>query len=303
MNRLLRVPFLALLLTACASSPPPETAEPASPLPARLEVQNRTALTAFEKGRFQQAADLYGQALETATAMDDSAAIVDALYNRAVSLMLAENYGDAAQAIRSAEGELARAGRSAPPELTLLAATLAYRTGDDARAWELTEILVGPTRSTNTQVIERAWFLRGLLAERAGDADALNNAISALQQSRDTDTRADRLELEGYRAEASGNPEAAIASLDAASRNRDEIADYRGKSRTLVAAAEVLEVQGRKQEAANRYLRAGRSAASRGSIREARAWLERAEELATETGATDTAAEARRQLEGIEAGG
>lgn len=293
----------ALLLTACASQPPPAPPEPTSPLPARLELQNRTALTAFEKGRFEQAADLYGQALATATAMDDSAAIVDALYNRAVSLMLAENYAEAAQAIRSAEGELARSGRNAPPELTLLAATLAYRTGEDSRAWQLTERLVQSERSPNAQVTERAWFLRGLLAKRESDAAALDDAISALQTSRDADTRADRLELEGYRAAAAGDPEAAIASLDAASRYRDDIGDYRGKSRSLVAAAEVLETQGRKQDAAIRYLRAGRSAASRGSSAEAQIWLEKAEQLATDAGADETAAEARRQLDGIGAAG
>jgi len=297
-NSMLRVLALTTLLAACASAPLPPP-EPAPPLQDRLEAQNRAARTAFEKGRFQQAADLYAQALGTATAMDDSPAIVDAHYNRAVSMMLSENYAEARLSVARAEGELSRSGRTQPPELTLLAATLAYRTGEDDIAWDLTASLIGAGGAGNTQITERTWFIRGLLAKRREDRAMLDTAITALGGSLDADTQADRLELEGYRAAADGNLEAAIAALDAASLHRNEVGDYRGKSRSLVAAAEVLEVMGRKREAANRFLRAGRSAALRGSLGEARTRLKRAEDLAIEADAPGIADEARRQLEAI----
>jgi tetratricopeptide (TPR) repeat protein len=298
-NTIIKGFALTVLLVACAS-PPPTPPAPIPPLREKLGEQNRIALTAFESGRFEQAADIYDQALTTATAMDDSAAIVDAHYNRAVSLMLAEKYPQARLSIHRAEDELSRVGRTPPPELTLLSATLAYRVGDDATAWTLTTVLTGSAAPNQIQVANRAWFLRGLLANRRDDNPELNLAIEVLRASPNSSTRADRLELEGYRAAAAGDSVAAVVAFDQASRARNEIGDYRGMSRSLVAAAEVLEEAGRKLEAADRYLRAGRSAASRGSMANARVWLESAEKLAGEADAPGIAAEARMQLQQID---
>ncbi len=290
---------MATLLAACGSNPPEPTA-PLPPLQSRLEAQNRAALTTFEKGRFRQAADLYAQALATATAMDDSSEIVNAHYNRAVSLLLAEDYPEAKHSIQRAEDEATRAGRRLPPELTLLAATLAYRTGEDDLAWDLSGSLIGQDSANEAQVRERAWFLRGLIAKRRKDDAALGRAIAALDSSPNPDTRPDRFELDGYRAAALGEPAAAVRAFDAATRYRNEIGDYRGMSRSLVAAAGVLETESRNAEAADRYLRAGRSAASRGSVNMARLWLQRALELANKADAPSIREEARTQLEQID---
>lgn len=270
------------------------------PLQERLGDQNRTALTAFENGRFESAADLYAQALATASAMDDSASIIDAHYNRAVSLMRAERYPDARQSIRRAEDELSRVGRTPPPELTLLSATLAYRTGDDAAAWTLTTGLIGGEAPRQAQITDRAWFLRGLLANRRNEKRELDRAIEALRGSPNPETRADRLELGAYRDAAAGDSAGAVTTFDEVSRRRNEFGDYRGMSRSLVAAAEVLDAVGREREAADRYLRAGRSAASRGSTAKARTWLERARALAEASNTPGIAEQAQTQLQQIE---
>ena len=140
----------SVFLMACAS-PPSTPPTPTPPLQEKLREQNRLALTSFEAGRFAQAADLYQQALATATAMDDSSAIIDAHYNRAVSLMLAEDYPQAQRSIRRAQDELRRTGGPVPSELTLLSATLAYRMGDDTTAWRLTSALVGASAAGHSQ--------------------------------------------------------------------------------------------------------------------------------------------------------
>jgi tetratricopeptide (TPR) repeat protein len=240
---------------------------------------------------------LYGQSLDTAYAIDDTGAVVDALYNQAVSLALAEDSQGALSGVSAARDELVRAGRPIPNELALLQATLAYREGDYDTARDITDRLV---RAATGSVAEPAWFLRGLLAHDRKDRAVLDTSITMLSSRGNTDLQPDILELRGYRLEAGGDWNGAAKSFDQASRIRKESGDYRGMVRSLVAAAAALEHSGQDRQAAGYYLRAGRSAAERGATDQAKIWLRRAAELGAKTGDAALAHEARNRLEELD---
>jgi tetratricopeptide (TPR) repeat protein len=110
--------FTGLLLAAailvwsgCGSSPRVQE-KPAGD--ESLERLNQAARQAFDRGRFQQAASIYRQALERALVRDDANAVVDAQYNLAVCLMKLDNHAEALQLISQAEAELTSSARRKP---------------------------------------------------------------------------------------------------------------------------------------------------------------------------------------------
>jgi tetratricopeptide (TPR) repeat protein len=254
---------------------------------------NRAARTAFDHGRFRQAADLYNQALERAYVLDDVTAIVDSQYNLAVCLVRLHDYDQALEQVNQSRAELTRAGRDIPADILLLEATTFYRMGKLDDAWQLTDtILLDPDRLTEA-IQSKTHFLRGLIAGEWDDINQLRQEILSLGTPSTAGLQADREELVGRLALSQNNWNGAIEAFDKTAEYRRDDLDYGEMVNALALAAWACEQAGKLSEASKRYLRAGRSAARQGESREALNWLSRAEKLAGEAGDDVTAKEAR----------
>ena len=287
-----------LTLSGCGSSPPKQKV----PDPDQeLERFNSAARQAFDKRRFEQAANFYRKALERAYLRDDTAAILDARYNLAVCLLNLQSYDEALDVVRGAKTEMAIADHAKSVDFLLLEATILHRGGDLNAAWQLTDqILSNPSRASSV-VRSKTHFLRGMMASERGDIAQLRAAVTALGQPQQPLLRADRQELAGRLALAEQNWDAAVEAFDAAANLRREALDYRGMVRALVLAGEASEKAGRNREAASLYLRAGRSAFFKGQRGDAEKWLNHSVRLASIAGEDNIIQEARFHLRQIKA--
>lgn len=265
-----------------------------------FERMNRAARTAFDYGRFRQAADLYNQALERAYVLDDVNAIVDTQYNLAVCLAGLNSYVEALERVNQSKAELTRAGRSIPADILLLEATIVYRMGKLDDAWQLTDkILLDPSRLSEA-IRSKTHFLRGLIAGERDDINQLRKEIVSLGTPSAVGLQADREELVGRLAMAQNNWNEAIEAFDKTAEFRRDDFDYSEMANALALAAWACEQAGKLSQASKRYLRAGRSAARQREGHEALNWLRRAEKLAGEAGDKATVKEARSYRKWIE---
>lgn len=283
----------ALAMLACAwlagcggGTPPPTPPQVGDP---QLEKAERVARLAFDQRQLDQAAVLTRGALNKAYARDDLGAIADSGYNLAVIELRRGKAAEAAALARNVQAEITRRGQAPFDALRLVEAMALYRAGETADAAPIAAALSG---SGQAEIAARAWFLRGLLAAGQGDAAGINAAIAALGANTNAELRADREELNGHRARLAGDGAAMRqAWLTAANLRRDAL-DYAGMARVLVLTAEAAQAGGDAAEAADLYLRAGRSAAAQGANADARKWLGEAARL----GSPDIAADARARL-------
>ncbi len=247
----------------------------------KLESARGNAAQAFAQGNFDQAAQLYRIALDLAQARDDARAIGDVGYDLAVTEL---RRGENAASLRMATAtrvELQRRAAPVFPELRLVEAAALYRLGQAEAAEPIArEVAVGIDAAAL-----RGRFLLGLIAADRRDGGALAAALATLGMDETPEWRADRFELEGRAASLEGDLAAARAAFLTAAELRREILDYPSMARVLAAAGETAERAGTTVEAADLYLRAGRSAL-RGSSGDARAetWLAVAERLARSAG-------------------
>jgi tetratricopeptide (TPR) repeat protein len=277
-------------VVGCSSSP---TEQRRAEADEEFERMNRAARTAFDHGRFRQAADLYHQALARAYVLDDVTAILDSQYNLAVCLVRLHDYDQALEQVNQSRAELTRAGRDIPADILLLEATTVYRMGKLDDAWQLTDtILLDPDRLTEA-IQSKTHFLRGLIAGEWDDINQLRQEILSLGTPSTAGLQADREELVGRLALSQNNWNGAIEAFDKTAEYRRDDLDYGEMVNALALAAWACEQAGKLSEASKRYLRAGRSAARQGESREALNWLSRAEKLAGEAGDDVTAKEAR----------
>ncbi|MBL8702356.1 MAG: hypothetical protein JNK67_28485 [Alphaproteobacteria bacterium] len=253
----------------------------------QLASARRVAALAFAQGRFDQAAPLYRAALARAQARDELGAIADLGYDLAVTELRRGDAGASLAAARAARGELERRGAPVFAELQLVEAAALYR-GDQRDA---AEPLARAVSLGDDAAARRARFLLGLIAADRRDGTALQGAIDALAEAPEPEWRADAAELRGRAAALRGDGAAARASLVAAADLRREVLDYPSMARALAAAAEVAAASGAAAEAADLYLRAGRSlqlATAAGPPAER--WLGEAERLARASGRADIVA-------------
>src|SRR5262249_27481016 len=117
---------------------------------------------------------------------------------------------------------------------------------------------------------------------------------AALKPSKSADLEADRQELLGRAALIGNQPAAALTDFDQAAANRQQALDYRGMARTLALAGDASLRLDRTADAANYFLRAGRSALLQGDSAMGLLLLKRAEELARQTGQTSIVEEITR---------
>jgi tetratricopeptide (TPR) repeat protein len=276
---------LLLAIGACGSRQAPQA--PAA-VDEEFALTRHAAGTAFGKGAYARAADLYRQALARAYARDDREAIVDTQCNLAVVLLRLGSLEEAHTVVDDAKAELSRVEQVVPAHLLLLEAIVLYRTGQMAAAWDISEQLLAVAAEAEAGVMAKAQFLRGLLAAERGDEERLRASIAALAQANDPALRADHAELRGHLAMAERHWEAAVQAFDATAELRRESLDYVSMIRALARAGDASERRGRQRAAAVYYLRAGRSASQLGLQPEAVHWLMRAQLLARQAGDTST---------------
>jgi len=281
--------ILALLLAACGSSPPDEGPPPDR----RLEQTNRAGTHALALNQTAEAIKQYRAALTLAYERDDAAAIGDVGYNLAVAQLRAGSAADAMRTAHETRAELDRRRKPPPAELILVQAAAAYRLGkaDEASA-SAQEVLARSPLDRETA--SRAWYIRGAVLADRGDAQGLAQALAAILPSSQPDQEGDRLELSGRAAQLAGAPERAAREFEQAADQRRFALDYRGMARALSLAGEATLRQGRVADAAVFFLRAGRSALLQGDAATGRALLDRAGQLARETGALDVNVEVER---------
>ncbi len=284
-----RALWLALpLLAACGSTPPPAPPPPDETL-GRAARAGRLAL---ELDRPAEAARLYGMALNRARERDDTAAIGDAGIGLAAAQLARPNPATALATAREVQAELLRRNAAIPDALRLVEALALYRAGDLAGA----EGVAAGIGSEDANVALRAWFLRGLIAAARNDSSGLAAARAALGTPERRAFRADAQELAAAAALAEGDlAEARRLATETATLRREGL-DYRGLARALALEAEAARRQGETHVAADLLLRAGRSAAARNEVAEARRWLQQAETLAQQARAPEVVNAARRAL-------
>ncbi|WP_078119244.1 tetratricopeptide repeat protein [Thiosocius teredinicola] len=283
----------ATLLAACGGS----AEKPETP-PTEQQSLDRSARLAFAQGRYDQAASLYEAALLAALKEDAPQAIVDARFNLALCQTYQGQYAEALDQLEQAEAERLRRGVVGEGSIELLRGTIHYRSGQlDKARLVLQTLLVGDNGSAATAT--KAHFVLGLIAADQGDIKDLSTHLNAIGADAVQASATDRLELTALLSALQGEADQALAQLEQVARLRRDERDYRGMVRVLAKAGDVAEHAQRIQSAGRYLLRAGRSAAQRREP-ETRGWLERAEQLASRAGDTETAREARELLNGLE---
>jgi hypothetical protein len=254
-----RAVLAVMVLAACSSSP---KQNPEDETLARFEHAGAIALDQEEPS---QAATQFRTALARARTRDDAQAIADTGFNLAAAELAQGRPRDAINTAHELQLELARRGM-VDPGFDLILAVALFRLHDLAGA---DRIAAGLTTDHDVARANAAWFLRGLIADAHNDRAGLQRAVSSLTPAADP---GDVAELQ---ARLSHN---AALALQAADLRRNKL-DYRGMARDLALAAQ-LTPSG--PEAADLYLRAGRSAAAQGDTADARIWLGNARKLAVD---------------------
>lgn len=281
----------ALALAACGGGGPVDTGPPPD---VKLDQANKAGTQALSMDLPSLAVRQYKVALARAYERDDAGAIGDVAYNLALAQMKAGDTKGAVATVRETRAELDRRRAAVPPELILVQAAAAYRSGDlGAAAGAAQEVLDrGPK---DPDVVRRAWFIRGLVAADRSDAAGLAQSIAALAPpTKQADLEADRQELQGRAALLANDPAAALSLFEQSATNRQQALDYRGMARALSLAGDAALRSGRAADAADLFLRAGRSALLQGDTATATPLLKRAEDLGKQTGQTGIVEEVTR---------
>jgi tetratricopeptide (TPR) repeat protein len=283
--------MLALIaLAACGGGAPVDT----GPLPdVKLDQANKAGTQALSMDLPGLAVQQYKVALSRAYERDDAGAIGDVAYNLALAQMKAGDSKGAIATAREARGELNRRRAPVPPELILVQAAASYRIGDlGAAAGAAQEVL--DSGAKDPDVVRRAWFIRGLVAADRSDGAGLAQAIAALPPTKQADLEADRQELQGRAALLANDSAGALGLFEQSASNRQQALDYRGMARALSLAGDAALRSGRAADAADLFLRAGRSALLQGDTATATPLLKRAEDLGKQTGQTGIVEEVTR---------
>jgi len=283
-------PLTALALAACGGGGPVDTGPPPD---VRLDQANSAGTQALSMDMPSLAVREYKVALARAYERDDAGAIADVAYNLALAQMKAGDPKAALATVRDVRADLDRRHVQIPAGLFLVQAAAAYRNGDLGGATAAAqEALDRPAKDPDTA--PRAWFIRGLVAADRSDGATLNQAIAALPPTTPADLEADRQELQGRAALLDNRPADALALFEHSATNRQQALDYRGMARALSFAGDAALRSNRAAEAADLFLRAGRSALLQGDTATALPLLKRAEDLARQTAQTSIVEEVAR---------
>jgi tetratricopeptide (TPR) repeat protein len=234
----------------------------------------------------EQAVAQFRDALARARERDDAEAIGDLGFNLAAAQLQANQPEAALDTATGVESELARRGLAPVPALQLAEAIALYRTGRSAAADKLAAQV---ENTADQEAAARAAFLRGLVADDAGDIAGLRDALNRITGVSGAEHQADIEELSARLALRSGDPRIARAWAKQAADLRRELVDYRALARCLALEARAAESAGDPSVAADLYLRAGRTAAARGDAVAAKHWLMSATNLSRDPTLTQAA--------------
>jgi tetratricopeptide (TPR) repeat protein len=282
LSPLLALTVVALALVALGACGGGSPVDPGRPPDKVLDQSNRAGTQALSVDMPSLAVREYKVALTRAYERDDAGAIGDVAYNLALAQMKSGDSKAALATVREARAELDRRRVAIPAELFLVQAAASYRSGDlGGAAAAAQEALDRPAKDPDTA--PRAWFIRGLVAADRGDGAALNQAIAALPPAKQADLQADRLELQGRAALLDNRPADALALFEQSAANRQQALDYRGMARALSFAGGSALRANRAADAADLFLRAGRSSLLQGDTATALPLLKQADDLARQT--------------------
>jgi hypothetical protein len=262
-----------MLLAGCSSRP---KTVPEDPTLARFD---HAGDIAYNLEKPDQAVAQYRAALARARTRDDAAAIADAGFNLATAQIRAGQPRDAMRTAQVLQVELKRRGM-VDPQFDLISAIALFRLHDLSASDRVAE---GLTAGKDPKLADAAWFLRGLIADARNDRPGLEKAAASMTPAADP---ADVAELQSRLSHS------AVLALHSADLRRDRL-DYRGMARALALAAQFTPSA---SEAADLYLRAGRSAAAQGDAADARTWLAKARHLAPDTALQSDADQALHDL-------
>ena len=238
------------------------------------------ARTAYLQGQSELAVNLYREARERARERDDQAAIAGIAHDLGAAELQKGDAGAALATARAALEEMEPRQLQGTAPLRLVEAVALYRLGRTLEAAATARSVVSDDQA-DPIVRARAIFVEGLSAAQAGDVGTVERSLS---QPRVPDGQpelaADRTELTGWRAFLVGDLRQARRAFLEAADGRRRALDYRGMGRALAAAGNAAAQEGDIADAADLFLRAGRSAMIRGEAVQARLWLGRAEALA-----------------------
>jgi hypothetical protein len=244
--------------------------EPAAPVDPVLERHANAGQLALALEQPEQAVTQFRDALARARERDDAAAIADLGFNLAAAQLQANQPEAALHTANEVEAELARRGLAPVPALQLAEAIALYRTSRSAAADKLAAQV---ENAADREAAARAAFLRGLIADEAGDVTGLRSALDRIAGVSGAEHQADIDELSARLALRNGDARAARAQAKRAADLRRELVDYRSLARCVALEARAAESAGDLGAAADLYLRAGRTAAARGDKASAKHWL------------------------------
>lgn len=280
-----------LVLAACGGGTP---VDPGPPPDIKLDQANKAGTQALSMDLPSVAVRQYKVALSRAYERDDAGAIGDVAYNLALAQMKAGDAKAAVATAREARAELTRRRAAVPPELILVQSAAAYRSGDLGAAGNAAQEVLD-SGAKDPDVVRRAWFIRGLVAADRSDTAGLAQAITPLAPpTKQADLEGDRQELQGRAALLAGDSAGALTLFEQSAANRQQALDYRGMARVLSLAGDAALRSGRAADAADFFLRAGRSALLQGDTAMATPQLKRAEDLGKQTGQTGIVDEVTR---------
>jgi tetratricopeptide (TPR) repeat protein len=259
---------------------------------------DKSARVAFDFADYERAADLYRESLQRAYLRDDAEAIASSAFNLSASLSRLGRFEEARLALKDAYAASAILSEEPPADVLLLDARLARKLGMVEESSRLAEAAAKAKGAENAALETSILILKAILACDANDAASAQSLLSKIPpRSGSPRDRAESDRVRGRIAMLKNEPGRAAEPFDLAAKQYRSMGHYAAMAEVLADAGEAYGRHGDPENAANRYLRAGRSAELQ-SLEQAPVWLERALEIAEAANLKDIADEARTRIEG-----
>ncbi|WP_203414674.1 hypothetical protein [Entomobacter blattae] len=212
--------------------------------------------------RYSQAEQQYQKAYFAAVARNDHEAIENAAYNLALTQLAQSQAQAALKQVTLARQALLVRGVKTASALDLVAAAAQFRLDHYSQAALLAERAM---QSSQSDIAERAAFIRGLIADEQGDNPTLRAMLGRVApQDKDESElslpqRADKAELQARFFRRSGQLNEAQQQITLASGFYRRAVDYRSMARSLAFEGDLTLQQGHTQRAGDFYLQAAQS--------------------------------------------
>ena len=268
MNRYSAKRILAFCLLVIVSIGIPGCSGPAKKMSPSKDTELQRLMAAghssFSQSRIDRASHYYREALFQARVMDNSSAISDAAYNLAACHIRMENYEYAKNLLQEAREEILN-NRGNITQVLLVEAKIARVQNKLDESWSLTERLLTHLAShPSDEILLQVYVLRGHIAGDQGDLvradDELKNGESYTRNVSSPLVLAGYAGLAGRIHLRKNRPDMAAKEFDREAGLLKEAEQYREMLLSLENAAEAHEKSGSYITAADRFIRAARSA-------------------------------------------